>query len=107
MVPQDHNMLTSVTKGRLLTVAEQEMKMGGAEAFQSQWVNQQERVCVCVLACACVRVFFLITLPEENAERIMLDPTSRENLKFKDLLKVDGDLVHSQESHPTWQCLVS
>lgn len=25
---------------------------------------------------------------EENAERIMLDPTSRENLKFKDLLKV-------------------
>lgn len=33
----------------------------------------------------------LISLPysaEENAERIMLDPTSRENLKFKDLLKV-------------------
>ncbi|KAG8012813.1 Beta-parvin [Nibea albiflora] len=28
------------------------------------------------------------TLMEENAERIMLDPTSRENLKFKDLLKV-------------------
>lgn len=28
---------------------------------------------------------------EENAERVMLDPTSRDNLKFKDLLKVQWD----------------
>lgn len=34
---------------------------------------------------------------EENAERIMLDPTSRENPKFKDLVKVieiESDFVH-------------
>ncbi|KAF0040615.1 hypothetical protein F2P81_006513, partial [Scophthalmus maximus] len=33
---------------------------------------------------------------EENAERIMLDPTSRENLKFKDLLKVLIDWINSE-----------
>lgn len=31
------------------------------------------------------------TVLEENAERVMLDPTSRDNLKFKDLLKVEWD----------------
>uniref|UniRef100_A0A665TV15 Calponin-homology (CH) domain-containing protein n=1 Tax=Echeneis naucrates TaxID=173247 RepID=A0A665TV15_ECHNA len=36
------------------------------------------------------------SLPEENAERIMLDPTSRENLKFKDLLKVLIDWINSE-----------
>uniref|UniRef100_A0A8P4GIS3 Parvin, beta n=1 Tax=Dicentrarchus labrax TaxID=13489 RepID=A0A8P4GIS3_DICLA len=36
------------------------------------------------------------TLMEENAERIMLDPTSRENLKFKDLLKVLIDWINSE-----------
>uniref|UniRef100_A0A3B4YQZ1 Parvin, beta n=1 Tax=Seriola lalandi dorsalis TaxID=1841481 RepID=A0A3B4YQZ1_SERLL len=36
------------------------------------------------------------TLLEENAERIMLDPTSRENLKFKDLLKVLIDWINSE-----------
>uniref|UniRef100_A0A3Q3APH8 Parvin, beta n=1 Tax=Kryptolebias marmoratus TaxID=37003 RepID=A0A3Q3APH8_KRYMA len=36
------------------------------------------------------------TLLEENAERIMLDPTSRENLKFKDLLKVLVDWINSE-----------
>uniref|UniRef100_A0A665TLB2 Calponin-homology (CH) domain-containing protein n=1 Tax=Echeneis naucrates TaxID=173247 RepID=A0A665TLB2_ECHNA len=35
-------------------------------------------------------------LLEENAERIMLDPTSRENLKFKDLLKVLIDWINSE-----------
>uniref|UniRef100_A0A7N6AYT3 Calponin-homology (CH) domain-containing protein n=1 Tax=Anabas testudineus TaxID=64144 RepID=A0A7N6AYT3_ANATE len=36
------------------------------------------------------------TLLEENTERIMLDPTSRENLKFKDLLKVLIDWINSE-----------
>ncbi|KAM8892513.1 beta-parvin isoform 3-T4 [Spinachia spinachia] len=36
------------------------------------------------------------TLLEENAERIMLDPTSRENLKFKDLLKVLIDWINGE-----------
>nr|XP_061812593.1 beta-parvin-like isoform X2 [Nerophis lumbriciformis] len=36
------------------------------------------------------------TLLEENAERIMLDPTSRENPKFKDLLKVLIDWINSE-----------
>ncbi|KAK7891402.1 hypothetical protein WMY93_023365 [Mugilogobius chulae] len=36
------------------------------------------------------------TLLEENAERIMLDPTSRENLKFKDLVKVLIDWINSE-----------
>uniref|UniRef100_A0A667Y2D4 Parvin, beta n=1 Tax=Myripristis murdjan TaxID=586833 RepID=A0A667Y2D4_9TELE len=36
------------------------------------------------------------TLLEENAERIMLDPTSRENAKFKDLLKVLIDWINSE-----------
>uniref|UniRef100_A0AAQ5XWN2 Calponin-homology (CH) domain-containing protein n=1 Tax=Amphiprion ocellaris TaxID=80972 RepID=A0AAQ5XWN2_AMPOC len=36
------------------------------------------------------------TLLEENAERLMLDPTSRENLKFKDLLKVLIDWINSE-----------
>ncbi|XP_036963356.1 beta-parvin isoform X1 [Acanthopagrus latus] len=36
------------------------------------------------------------TLLEENAERIMLDPTSRESLKFKDLLKVLIDWINSE-----------
>ncbi|KAM8861448.1 beta-parvin isoform 2-T3 [Synchiropus picturatus] len=36
------------------------------------------------------------TLMEENAERIMLDPTSRENPKFKDLLKVLIDWINSE-----------
>uniref|UniRef100_A0A3Q3VJF8 Calponin-homology (CH) domain-containing protein n=1 Tax=Mola mola TaxID=94237 RepID=A0A3Q3VJF8_MOLML len=36
------------------------------------------------------------TLMEENAERIMLDPTSRETLKFKDLLKVLIDWINSE-----------
>ncbi|CAL8260965.1 unnamed protein product [Merluccius merluccius] len=36
------------------------------------------------------------TLMEENAERVMLDPTSRENLKFKDLLKVLIDWINSE-----------
>lgn len=33
---------------------------------------------------------------EENAERVMLDPTSRDNLKFKDLLKVERDHALNQ-----------
>ncbi|XP_055365688.1 beta-parvin isoform X2 [Betta splendens] len=33
---------------------------------------------------------------EENAERVMLDPTSRENLKFKDLLKVLIDWINTE-----------
>uniref|UniRef100_A0A3B5MWA8 Parvin, beta n=1 Tax=Xiphophorus couchianus TaxID=32473 RepID=A0A3B5MWA8_9TELE len=36
------------------------------------------------------------TLLEENAERIMLDPTSRENPKFKDLVKVLIDWINSE-----------
>ncbi|XP_015249027.1 beta-parvin isoform X2 [Cyprinodon tularosa] len=36
------------------------------------------------------------TLLEENAERIMLDPTSREDLKFKDLVKVLIDWINSE-----------
>ncbi|TNN00365.1 hypothetical protein fugu_011611 [Takifugu bimaculatus] len=36
------------------------------------------------------------TLLEENAERVMLDPTSRDNLKFKDLLKVLIDWINSE-----------
>uniref|UniRef100_A0A672H783 Calponin-homology (CH) domain-containing protein n=1 Tax=Salarias fasciatus TaxID=181472 RepID=A0A672H783_SALFA len=36
------------------------------------------------------------TLLEENAERVMLDPTSRENLKFKDLVKVLIDWINSE-----------
>uniref|UniRef100_A0A8C5GWQ6 Calponin-homology (CH) domain-containing protein n=1 Tax=Gouania willdenowi TaxID=441366 RepID=A0A8C5GWQ6_GOUWI len=36
------------------------------------------------------------TLLEENAERIMLDPTSRENPKFKDLQKVLIDWINSE-----------
>uniref|UniRef100_A0A3B4B3E7 Calponin-homology (CH) domain-containing protein n=1 Tax=Periophthalmus magnuspinnatus TaxID=409849 RepID=A0A3B4B3E7_9GOBI len=36
------------------------------------------------------------TMLEENAERIMLDPTSRENLKFKDLVKVLIDWINSE-----------
>uniref|UniRef100_A0A8C6PMZ9 Parvin, beta n=1 Tax=Nothobranchius furzeri TaxID=105023 RepID=A0A8C6PMZ9_NOTFU len=36
------------------------------------------------------------TLLEENAERMMLDPTSRENLKFSDLLKVLIEWINSE-----------
>ncbi|XP_061772868.1 beta-parvin isoform X1 [Nerophis ophidion] len=36
------------------------------------------------------------TLLEENAERIMLDPTSRDNPKLKDLLKVLIDWINSE-----------
>uniref|UniRef100_A0A3Q0QUJ8 Parvin, beta n=1 Tax=Amphilophus citrinellus TaxID=61819 RepID=A0A3Q0QUJ8_AMPCI len=36
------------------------------------------------------------TLLEENAERIMLDPTSRDNPKFKDLLKVLIDWINNE-----------
>uniref|UniRef100_A0A3Q2XUP9 Parvin, beta n=1 Tax=Hippocampus comes TaxID=109280 RepID=A0A3Q2XUP9_HIPCM len=36
------------------------------------------------------------TLLEENAERIMLDPTSRDDPKFKDLLKVLIDWINSE-----------
>ncbi|XP_014329092.1 beta-parvin isoform X3 [Xiphophorus maculatus] len=36
------------------------------------------------------------TLLEENAERMMLDPTSRENPKFKDLVKVLIDWINSE-----------
>ncbi|KAG7262321.1 hypothetical protein CRUP_036508 [Coryphaenoides rupestris] len=36
------------------------------------------------------------TLMEENAERVMLDPTSRESHKFKDLLKVLVDWINSE-----------
>uniref|UniRef100_A0A8C4Z2B4 Parvin, beta n=2 Tax=Gadus morhua TaxID=8049 RepID=A0A8C4Z2B4_GADMO len=36
------------------------------------------------------------TLMEENAERVMLDPTSRETHKFKDLLKVLIDWINSE-----------
>lgn len=38
---------------------------------------------------------------EENAERVMLDPTSRENLKFKDLLKVKHSHMLNQNSRDT------
>lgn len=41
-----------------------------------------------------VLISLTLSLSEENAERIMLDPASRENLKFKDLLKVVTQLVH-------------
>lgn len=37
---------------------------------------------------------------EENAERVMLDPTSRDNLKFKDLLKVQWD--HTIKENIRW-----
>lgn len=62
---------------------------------------------LCLYVCVCPNTFFFLTLPEENAERIMLDPTSRENLKFKDLQKVAGNSGHSQETqHLTWQHLI-
>lgn len=35
-------------------------------------------------------------ISEENAERVMLDPMSRENLKFKDLLKVKSSHILNQ-----------
>lgn len=55
-----------------------------------------QRKCHYKLALTCpLTVLTSLTLSssEENAERIMLDPTSRENLKFKDLLKVVWDQV--------------
>lgn len=58
--------------------------------------------------CSLVSWFCLMLyLSEENAERIMLDPTSRENLKFKDLLKVDIVISpqHSQSSKSTKKCV--
>lgn len=43
-----------------------------------------------------------LTFSEENAERIMLDPTSRENLKFKDLLKVVCDHMWKHTFSSAW-----
>lgn len=60
---------------------------GGDASFSSQPESDEKTVCVCV----CALTYLFLTLSEENAERIMLDPTSRENLKFKDLLKVVCD----------------
>lgn len=95
----------------MLTVEKQEMKVGGVETLLSAVNLRVMRKLLCFYLKVNIHVRLnhvwiqrklsdelpqvltdlFLALSEENAERIMLDPTSRENLKFKDLLKVVCD----------------
>ncbi len=72
----------------------------GWEHYMCVFVFRKFECHVVPLICPLTVMMSLMMISsEENAERIMLDPTSRENPKFKDLLKVRDHILPPLFNH--------